>query len=337
MHGDGMPTATIMTYDCIHRGDPIGQGACNSCEGNVSLKIFRCSKHTVCTIAKRIDGSQPAIGSYMVCSGCSDRVEPTSIEWIAKKAIWLLECRQRLLSDEIVDINYLMFERIFFRDFYRLNRPVVMRGVIDWPAIELWKSPQYLLERVGSSDIEVQCGRNADPNFEPNSNALKSRMPFARFVEAVETGPGGNDIYMTANNSSSNRGATFALWNDIGRLPYLDESERGRFLWYGPAGTFTPLHHDLTNNLVVQVRGRKTVRLVAPEQLASMENRVHCYSGVKLDDGVVRHQSVEILPGDVLFIPVGWWHDVRSLDVSMTITFTNFTEANDFSSFYPVQ
>ncbi len=29
-------------------------------------------------------------------------------------------------------------------------------------------------------------------------------------------------------------------------------------------------------------------------------------------------------PGELLFIPVGWWHAVRSLDVSMSLSFTNF-------------
>jgi ribosomal protein L16 Arg81 hydroxylase len=29
-------------------------------------------------------------------------------------------------------------------------------------------------------------------------------------------------------------------------------------------------------------------------------------------------------PGDMLFIPAGWWHWVRSLDVSISVTFSNF-------------
>ena len=28
-----------------------------------------------------------------------------------------------------------------------------------------------------------------------------------------------------------------------------------------------------------------------------------------------------ISPGDVLFIPSGWWHDVRSLDLAISINF----------------
>jgi ribosomal protein L16 Arg81 hydroxylase len=44
--------------------------------------------------------------------------------------------------------------------------------------------------------------------------------------------------------------------------------------------------------------------------------------------------DVVIGPGDLLFLPIGWWHYVRGLDVSITMTFTNFVFNNDFSSFY---
>ena len=44
--------------------------------------------------------------------------------------------------------------------------------------------------------------------------------------------------------------------------------------------------------------------------------------------------DVEIGPGDLLFLPVGWWHHVRGLDTSITMTFTNFVFDNDFYSIY---
>jgi ribosomal protein L16 Arg81 hydroxylase len=32
----------------------------------------------------------------------------------------------------------------------------------------------------------------------------------------------------------------------------------------------------------------------------------------------------DLNPGEALFIPVGWWHHVRALDVSISVSFTNF-------------
>ncbi len=72
-----------------------------------------------------------------------------------------------------------------------------------------------------------------------------------------------NDYYMTANNSGVNEAALAALWQDVDLLPeYLvPEHRHGRsFFWMGPAGTVTPVHHDLTNNFMAQVIGRKLVQ-----------------------------------------------------------------------------
>lgn len=42
--------------------------------------------------------------------------------------------------------------------------------------------------------------------------------------------------------------------------------------------------------------------------------------------------EAEIGPGDALFIPVGWWHHVVSLDASCSVLFTNFAWPNDFAT-----
>ena len=36
--------------------------------------------------------------------------------------------------------------------------------------------------------------------------------------------------------------------------------------------------------------------------------------------------DIEVEPGDLLFLPVGWWHWVRALDVSISATFSSFRE-----------
>jgi hypothetical protein len=149
----------------------------------------------------------------------------------------------------------------------------------------------------------------------------------------------------TANNASTNQLALKELWEDIIYFPeYLREDPDNRgFFWFGPKGTVTPLHHDLTNNFLAQVRGRKLVRLVAPYEFPSLYNNRHCFSQVDLDRidydrfpafRNVTVVDVEIGPGDLLFLPVGWWHYVRGLELSITMTFTNFAFDNDFYSMY---
>ncbi|WP_377828330.1 cupin-like domain-containing protein [Bradyrhizobium lupini] len=39
--------------------------------------------------------------------------------------------------------------------------------------------------------------------------------------------------------------------------------------------------------------------------------------------------DVVLEPGEALLIPVGWWHHVRSLDISINVSLTNFLFGND--------
>ena len=132
------------------------------------------------------------------------------------------------------------------------------------------------------------------------------------------------------------------LADEVPLLPeYLDHSAWGRkvFLWFGPAGTITPLHHDVMNVMVAQIYGRKRFTLIAPEQTPYVYNNVGVYGEV--DCGKpdfekhplyrqVRPIHFILSPGDVLFLPVGWWHYVRALDVSIMVSYTNFKFPNDF-------
>jgi hypothetical protein len=270
-------------------------------------------------------------------------------EFQLKKHRWVLECQRRAARQAA---NFGTVPRVFrpsrqeFLDrFYAANQPVLIEGAMDnWPALGAWTA-ENLKRRLGSQLVEVQANRSSDANYERDSTRLRQTMPFGEFVDRVESAGCSNDWYITAKNAGPNALSLAELWNDIVAFPeYLrdDLNNRG-FFWFGPAGTITPLHHDLTNNLMAQVRGSKLVRLVAPFDLPRVYNDVHCYSQVDLgnpdftrfpllkDATII---DVTLHPGEVLFLPVGWWHYVRSLEISITMTFTNFVFDNDFYSFY---
>ncbi len=232
----------------------------------------------------------------------------------------------------------------FFREYYAKNRPVILTGMIDhWPAMARW-SLDYFESAVGDTEIEAQTGREADPGYEIEFVQHKTRLPFRQFLAWLREDRSSNDFYITSNNTDSNRAAYGPLWADIGALPgYLSAtSGLGVFFWIGPRGTITPFHHDLTNNLLMQIRGTKRITLVPSWETLRMANSFHCFSQYTGPEALAALPADQrpvssvctLEPGEALFIPVGWWHHVEGLETTIGLSFTNFARPNDFFSDY---
>jgi hypothetical protein len=226
---------------------------------------------------------------------------------------------------------------IFFKDYYHANQPVILTGLLDgWPAFRRW-TPDYLKSVCGDQPVEIMGGRDADPQFEINCERHRTRVSFSEYIDAVVSGAG-NDRYMVANNRFLDTQAGLHLRGDIVPFPaYLNPADTaGRmFFWLGPAGTVTPFHYDTTNIFLAQVVGHKRLCLIPPSQTPLMYNRVGVFSDVDYErpDPIrfplyAQATATDFMlnPGEVLFIPIGWWHHVRSLTPSVSVSLTNFLD-----------
>lgn len=189
--------------------------------------------------------------------------------------------------------------------------------------------------------VEVQADRDRNPNFEIEQHNHRRNILLAEYIDRISS-IGGNDLYMTANNHLLKNPDFRSLLDDIEPLDYLSMPEviGSSYFWLGGSGANTPLHHDPVNIMMAHLYGRKHWRLVDPRYTNRIYNHISVYSEIDLEhpdyDRYPLAKDVPVVdailePGELLFVPIGWWHQVKCLNASISISFTNFIYPNRFS------
>ncbi|KAK9507122.1 hypothetical protein O3M35_008930 [Rhynocoris fuscipes] len=104
--------------------------------------------------------------------------------------------------------------------------------------------------------------------------------------------------------------------------------------WFGPRGTITPLHYDPKHNLLSQVVGRKKILLYSPEDSLNLypHDSKMLHNTARVDPQAPNFQNFPryklakcyqciLYPGEMLYIPPKWWHYVKSMDISFSVSF----------------
>ncbi len=233
----------------------------------------------------------------------------------------------------------------FLHRYYATNRPVIIEDVVGrWPALHKW-SLGFLKERYGDERVRFQKGRGSDHRDSFVDHSQEATL--AEYIDLIEGADGEtNDYYLIAHDRLLDRPAFRDLFDDV----HFDERylaatrAPGRvFFWLGPPGAMTPLHRDLGNVFFAQIKGRKRVKLIPSKQMHLVYNEVGYHSEVDVEDPSLEEfpllaqasiMEEVIAPGELLFIPVGWWHSVVSLDVTITVTGNNFAFRNSFTEIF---
>ncbi|NXK64940.1 KDM8 demethylase, partial [Sylvietta virens] len=207
-----------------------------------------------------------------------------------------------------------------FRDNYLIpQRPVVLEGVMDhWPCMKKW-SVDYFCQVAGCRTVPVELGaRYTDEEWS------QQLMTVGDFISQYIMDE--NNVGYLAQHQLFDQ--IPELKDDISIPDYccLGEGEEDDITinaWFGPGGTISPLHQDPQQNFLAQVCTPVTLHMPLMHALEKMFMvDVEDPDLVKFPNFTkAPFQSCILMPGQILFIPVKYWHYVRSLELSFSVSF----------------
>ena len=217
----------------------------------------------------------------------------------------------------------------FINNYLNPRKPLIIRKASQsWPAMQKWTF-DYLKATVGDQFVPLYDSSKADPSKPINASATE--MKFGDYIDLIQKGPTDLRIF---------------LFDPIKHAPKLLEDYRSPenlmsgFLdkypnmFFGGAGSVTFLHYDidLAHIFHTHFNGRKHVILFDQK----WSERLYCipFATYALEDYDIENPDFEKFPalegvegfeaylehGDTLFMPTGYWHWMKYLDGSFSIS-----------------
>lgn len=198
-----------------------------------------------------------------------------------------------------------------------------------WPALKKW-SVEYFSARFPTSRISVHSLTFKNPGHLPGIHKTESSIKEALSLFGTDSFTKHtlkiDDVRRTAPG----------LLADCGKLSWLPrDRETIPTLWLTEQEQITGLHFDKMHGFLCMTFGKKRVRLFAPTESPYLQRyiserytskAIYQFSPIADTDNVdplifpffQRLHGFEhyLMPGEILFIPAGWWHEVKSLETS---------------------
>lgn len=260
-------------------------------------------------------------------------------------------------ADELTGCDLPVLQRPTLEQFRREHfdplRPAILTDCMaGWPAMRRWCDTDYLLESAGERTVPIEIGSSYT-----QADWSQELQRFGDFLRRhlvggeSETAPDQPVEYLAQHNlfdqipalradlivpeycclrSPVPADGAAATTSPTAPAP-ADVDIRA---WLGPSGTVSPAHTDPKHNLLCQVFGHKQIILAAPCDTGNMyahgARMLHNTSQLNAEAvdterfpraAAIRWYRMRLYRGEMLYIPPGWWHHVRALERSFSVSF----------------
>ncbi|KAG1653659.1 tRNA wybutosine-synthesizing protein 5 [Nymphon striatum] len=221
------------------------------------------------------------------------------------------------------------------------RKPVILRGLNIGICKQKW-SLEYLKENAEDVDVKVHVTTEPNMSFIKKNFAYRS-LKFKNFLNRIIKSSNKEEFFFDQNelyylrslgdnarkDPADIKKQFPSLASDINFPPYFtDESFFSSVFRISSPGIRLWTHYDIMDNLLIQVTGTKDVTLFSPadSRYLYMDGDKSAVLDIENPDlyefpkfsKAIPHKCT-LLPGDVLFIPALWFHNVISHSISVAV------------------
>jgi Cupin-like domain len=231
-----------------------------------------------------------------------------------------------------------MSPKAFAREYFGQPRPVIVTDALaHWPALGRW-SPDFFRREYGEIEIEVDGERltlgelidRIEVSTPEKPAPYLRNQPLSQWPQELQGQVSPPPAYTRPNWLESR------LFPSRTRMTYI-EAYIG-----GEGARFPVLHYDglHTHAYLMQLYGDKEYIAFAPDQTEYMYPPSSDANTSRIVDVLnpdlesfplfdrARGVRFQLHPGEMLFVPGGWWHTARILNPSVTVSINGVNKAN---------
>ena len=211
----------------------------------------------------------------------------------------------------------------FHKKYFKNPQPVVFKGVAKkWSAFQKW-TPDFFKENYG--DTKVILFDASVKALDSDQISETSTVDFKQFIEMMQSGSKEYVRFCPILDKNPE------LLDDIDSdwfARYSNSKSKGlkHQLFIGGKNTSTSIHSAIGSNLFVQVHGRKEWFIYDCDYSSLVQPKVdnsvffRSFVNVKQPDDIFKKAKgwrVVLEPGDILYNPPFFWHEVHNLDTTV--------------------